>query len=135
MALFDAPVLDSVEHQVGDHTLTLYEFTADLYVNHILTVDAVRYFYENQEQPSPDPDDQIDYQAALAARRDDVAGKFLWCACSLKPGVPDSVDALCKELKASLRMHELDAMFEKVKALNSVTDPKEGTPEESSSTD
>lgn len=135
MSLFDAPVLESVEHKVGGRALTLYEFTADLYVKHILTANALRYFYEGQDSPEPQPDDEINYQDVLKARQDDVGSKILWCACSLAPGVEETVESLCADLKTNLKMADIEAMFEKVKVLNSVTDPKEGTPEESSSTD
>lgn len=127
--IFGAPILASIEHEVGGQTLTLYEFTADLYYEHVLNPAVLEQWdkardagkteqSETDDEPQSEPQ-PVDYMQICETRRMAKDDKFLWIACSLSPGYPDkSVDDIIKELRANLTGVNLEKMYQKVWDLN-----------------
>lgn len=134
--LFEKPLLKSNTVTVGDQPVILYEFTADLYYDHILEAGWIQHVAEGKSAADIEPESEIDYEKLLHNRRIDKDRKIVWVACALKPGYPDkTVDQLIASLKAELNGQHLETLFIEVNKLNAPSDPKpEASPESDSST-
>lgn len=129
--IFEKPILASVSHQVAGTTLTLYEFTADLYYEHVLNPEALAEWdkarasrKDADDITEPDASnaadqDSVDYEQICAARRMSKEDKLLWIACSLSPGYPKkSITDIVDELRHNLNGVNLESIYQKVWDLN-----------------
>lgn len=154
-SIFSKPALQSEQVEVGGQTLTLYEFTSDLYHKYVLSADAMMahdalaaWNAKSQkesvvgsdtkdQQPVDEPAVKSDkeYQNIYEERLKVHDGEYLFIAMSLKPGYPEqTVEQLVDDLKANTNASHRLKMFNKVIELNGMLEPKKDTPESSSST-
>lgn len=134
LMLFEKPLLKHKAVDVAEQAIVLYEFTADLYYDHILEAGWLQHVSEGNS--ADDIEATVDYEEMLHNRRIDKDRKIVWVACALKPGYPDkTVEQLIESLKAELSGVHLDKLFIEVNKLNAPEDPKpEASPESASST-
>lgn len=134
--IFEKPLLASREVKVGGQTLTVYEFTADVYYNELLSESDVA-MWQNQSQPDdaePTPAD------ALHRIKDNNARKQRYVAAALLPGYPDMDFAgVLTAVKANLSTKQVEALYTEVEAVNLPSadpeNPKPATQAEPLSTD
>lgn len=139
--IFDKPVIDTEKCTIGGQELTLFEFTADVYYDHLMTPEALGALQERQRKeaeradvtspPSAAPaeDEAPDPAELVEAYRADKNYKLMACACSLAPGYPDrTVEQLRDELARSLKTEQLRKLSDQVFALNGLNRPKSDAP-------
>tara|TARA_R110001583_G_scaffold34551_1_gene115861 strand:- start:14831 stop:15265 length:435 start_codon:yes stop_codon:yes gene_type:complete len=130
--IFERPPLARAEVVVEGQTLTLYQFTADVYYDHLMTVDAVMLVRRKEAgeiDQSPNPDDDYGTEAGarefLTGVRNRKDYDLTLVACALAPGYPEmTVDALRAELRASLSVNLLRELASRAEELNGLRFPK-----------
>ncbi len=132
--IFEKPLLDSREVTVGGQTLTVYEFTADVYFNELLE-EADIATHSGQTH-----DDEITPADTLRNIVNNNARKQRFIAAALLPGYPDlSFNSELDSIKKSVSTKQINALYAEVEALNfpaqDTQDPKPATQAAPLSTD
>lgn len=141
--IFEKPILASKSIDVGGQTLTVYEFSADVYYNELLTLDDVAMYIGSQDKSSSkgqSVETPIEAQAMMKTMRDDNSQKQRYIAAALLPGYPDKdFQTVLQEVKNNLSITTVNSLFNEVKELNfpevDSDNPKPATQAEPLSTD